>query len=230
MKSEFMAVVSHELRTPLTSLSLSIDLLAQNVAGTTTERQKELLTASKEDSNRLSKLVREILHLSKLESGAFRLEKEVLNVRDVAADAIRTFTLQALEKNVKLTLSADEINTRIEADKEQLIWLLNNLISNALRYSPEGSTISIDCREGNEEIITTVADEGPGIPDEALQTIFDKFVQIQHGDELTPGSVGLGLAISKEVVEAHGGRLWAESEVGKGSRFIFTLPMSKKDG
>jgi signal transduction histidine kinase len=225
MKSEFMAVVSHELRTPLTSLALSVDLLAQNVAGPLTKKQLELLKASKDDCNRLNKLVREILHLSKLESGSYKLQRSKTDLGELVGDIIRAFNLQAKEKNVVITAAPQRGLPSVNVDKEQCGWVINNLISNALRYTPPGGSITIRCAQHGDWVETSVRDTGPGIPKEALETIFNRFVQVRHGDEHTPGSVGLGLAIAKEVVEAHGGSLWAESEVGNGSEFIFTLPM-----
>jgi two-component system, NtrC family, sensor histidine kinase KinB len=224
MKSEFIATVSHELRTPLTSLSMGIDILSQEVVGSVNERQKDLLIAAKDDSERLRKLVKELLDLSKLESGKYELKKEFIDFRRLVADAVRPLRLPFEEKQIQLVLDIPEHLPALSADSHQLNWVVTNLLSNALRWTETGGKVQLIAREEKQVLFVTVADTGHGIPQENLETIFDKFVQLKSSTETTPGSVGLGLAIAREVVEAHGGRIWVESQVGVGSTFFFTLP------
>ena len=224
MKSEFIATVSHELRTPLTSLSMSIDILSQEVIGSVNQRQKDLLVAAKDDSERLRKLVKELLDLSKLESGKYELKKELVDFRRLVADAVRPLRLPFEEKQIHLELNIPEHLPALSADSHQLTWVVTNLLSNALRFTDTSGKVQLTAKEENQGILVTVTDTGHGIPHENLETIFDKFVQVKSSTETTPGSVGLGLAIAREVVEAHGGRIWVESQVGVGSTFFFTFP------
>jgi PAS domain S-box-containing protein len=224
MKSEFIATVSHELRTPLTSLSMSIDILSQEVIGSVNQRQKDLLVAAKDDSERLRKLVKELLDLSKLESGKYELKKELVDFRRLVADAVRPLRLPFEEKQIHLELNIPEHLPALSADSHQLTWVVTNLLSNALRFTDTSGKVQLTAKEEKQGILVTVADTGHGIPQENLETIFDKFVQVKSSTETTPGSVGLGLAIAREVVEAHGGRIWVESQVGVGSTFFFTFP------
>jgi PAS domain S-box-containing protein len=224
MKSEFIATVSHELRTPLTSLSMGIDILSQEVVGSVNQRQKDLLVAAKDDSERLRKLVKELLDLSKLESGKYEIKKEFIDFRRLVADAVRPLRLPFEEKQIYLELNIPEHLPALSADSHQLAWVITNLLSNALRYTDTGGKVKLTAEEDKQVLFVTVADTGHGIPQENLETVFDKFVQVKSSTETTPGSVGLGLAIAREVVEAHGGRIWVESQVGIGSTFFFTIP------
>jgi signal transduction histidine kinase len=224
MKSEFIATVSHELRTPLTSLSMGIDILSQEVVGSVNQRQKDLLVAAKDDSERLRKLVKELLDLSKLESGKYEMKKEFVDFRRLVADAVRPLRLPFEEKQIELALDIPENLPALSADSHQLNWVVTNLLSNALRWTDTGGKVQLTATEDHHVLYVTVADTGHGIPQESLETVFDKFVQLKSSTETTPGSVGLGLAIAREVVEAHGGRIWVESQIGVGSTFFFTLP------
>lgn len=228
MKSEFIATVSHELRTPLTSLSMEIDILSEGVVGSVNQRQKELLVAAKDDSERLRKLVKELLDLSKLESGKYEMKKELVDFRVLVAEAVRPLRLPFEEKQIALVLNIPERLPNYFADPHQLIWVVTNLLSNALRYTEAGGKVELTAAAEKERLLVTVSDTGQGIPREHQKTVFDKFVQVKSSTETTPGSVGLGLAIAREVVEAHGGRIWLESTVGVGSTFFFTLPTGMK--
>jgi signal transduction histidine kinase len=224
MKSEFIATVSHELRTPLTSLSMGIDILSQGVVGAVNQRQRELLIAAKDDSERLRKLVKGLLDLSKLESGKFEMKKEFVDFRRLVAEAVRPLRLPFEEKQIQLEFDVPERLPALFADPHQLIWVVTNLLSNALRFTDPGGSVHLTAKEEEDRLLVTVSDTGHGIPREHQETVFDKFVQVKSPTDTTPGSVGLGLAIAREVVEAHGGRIWLESTVGVGSTFFFTLP------
>ncbi|MDZ7309103.1 MAG: cell wall metabolism sensor histidine kinase WalK [candidate division KSB1 bacterium] len=226
MKSEFMATVSHEFRTPLTAINMTIDILSQEVLGRINSRQRELLNAAKDDCERLKKLVRELLDLLRLESGRYKLKSEALNLHSLLEHALRPLRLQFEEKGVALEVALPPSLPEVPGDQEKLSWVINNLVSNALRYTPSHGKVTISAARANGEIQVCVADTGRGIPADALEAIFEKFVQVKEPTDATPGSVGLGLAIAKEVVEAHGGRIWVESEVGRGSRFNFTIPVT----
>jgi two-component system, NtrC family, sensor histidine kinase KinB len=228
MKSDFIATVSHEFRTPLTSIHMSVDILAKEVIGAVNGKQKELLASTKEDARRLSKLVKDLLDLSRLESGRQKPKKERIRLRDAAEETVRSLDLVLREKRIRMTLDFPDDLPPVQVDPGQMAWVFANLVGNAVRYTPGDGAIAIAAeRDGDrKEIRVSVADTGRGIPESELKTIFDKFVQIKSPAETTPGSVGLGLAIAKEVVEAHGGRIWVTSGMGKGSTFFFTIPLT----
>jgi signal transduction histidine kinase len=224
MKSDFMATVSHEFRTPLTSLNMTVDILLQGLLGSVSVPQGELLATAKSDCERLTKLVKELLNLSRLESGRYQMKKEAINLQELVDEALKHLRVPFRMKEIAFEKSIDSTLPDFPADREQLSWVITNLVSNALRYTPAGGKVTISAERENGTIQISVADSGRGIPAEALDSIFEKFVQVKQSADSTPGSVGLGLAIAKEVVEAHGGKIWVTSEVGKGSTFSFTIP------
>jgi NtrC-family two-component system sensor histidine kinase KinB len=224
MKSDFMAAVSHEFRTPLTSVNMSVDILRQQLLGPLTPPQSELLDSAKQDCERLTKLVRELLQLSKLESGKIEMREEVIDVRKVIGSTLEPLYIQFKEKNVALDTKVDEDLPSLIGDEQQLSWVVSNLVNNALRYTDSGGCVEISARREGENILVQVTDTGKGIPPEYMDKIFDKFVQVKQSLSATPGSVGLGLAIAKEIIEMYGGRIWVESRVGEGSTFSFRLP------
>ncbi|MEK6566210.1 MAG: ATP-binding protein, partial [Bacteroidota bacterium] len=227
MKSAFIATVSHEFRTPLTSISMGLDILSQGMSGGINDRQRELLAAAKDDCERLRKLVKGLLDLSKLESGKLEMKKEVLHIDQLIDDALKPLRLPFQEQNIKLQVNIPSGLPSVAGDGQQLSWVIANLVNNAMRFTPSGGRVNVSATEEKRHVKVSVVDTGKGIPADAQDTIFEKFIQIKPPTETTPGSVGLGLAIAREVVEAHGGRIWVESEVGKGSAFSFTIPMAR---
>jgi NtrC-family two-component system sensor histidine kinase KinB len=229
MKSDFIATVSHEFRTPVTSINMSVDILDQELLGPLTPRQKELITSSKEDCYRLTKLARELLQLSKLESGRVQLREEELNLRDLVASSLHPLQIQFQEKDVHLVSDVPATLPTLYADEQQISWVITNLVTNALKYTPSGGTVSVRGQEDRDGLRLEVKDTGVGIAREHRDRIFDKFVQIKQTSSTTPGSVGLGLAIAKEIVEMYGGRIWVESEIGAGSTFRVVLPVRRPE-
>ncbi len=230
MKTEFLATVSHEFRTPLTSINMTVDILSKEVVGSINGKQRELLVAAKDDCERLGKLVKELLDLSKLEARRHEMKMELANVRDLIDESLRPLRLPFKEKHISLNTVVDPDVSTINCNRQQLTWVITNLASNALRFTAEGGTVKISVGRQSNDLHVAVTDTGPGIPQEAQRTIFDKFVQIKEPAETTPGSVGLGLAIAREVVEAHEGKIWVESIEGKGSTFFFRIPIKDKIG
>lgn len=226
LKSNFIATVSHEFRTPLTSINMTIDILLREVIGTINERQKSLLSSAKEDLSRLIKLVRDLLDLSRLESGQYRVKKEWVDLRSLVEEAAHALELEMERKKLDFQIQIPQDFPNVWADREQILLVLSNLLSNAVRHTPEHGRITVTVRNENQMVYVSVSDTGKGIPKNELDTVFDKFVQIKSPSEPTPGSVGLGLAIAKEAVEAHGGTISVESEVGKGSTFTFSLTLN----
>lgn len=229
VKSEFVSTVSHEFRTPLTSISMGTDLLLENTLGGINEDQREILQAIKEDQIRLKKLVDELLDLSRIQSGRMKMEIEPFNIKDIIENTVKVFSMQLKEKNIKINLEVVNRNNNVMGDVSKISLVLSNLISNAIRYTPtDGSgLIIVGCKPRNNKMLVYVSDNGVEIPEEYQKKIFEKFIQIKDKNNETTGGVGLGLAISKEIINAHGGDIWVTSREGKGTTFYFTLNMDK---
>lgn len=228
LKSDFLAAVSHELRTPLTSLGMALDLMQQGVPGVLTSMQRELLETACEDNERLKKFVEALLALARLEAGMYHTEHVQLDLDMVIQQAAGGLRLPFSQAGVALEVNVPTQLPSIGGDPEQLGWVVTNLVGNALRHTPEGGRVHVEAFEEEDRIHVAVSDTGSGIPRDSLEIIFDKFVQVKG--TMAPGSAGLGLSIAKTVIEAHGGRIWAESELGHGSTFHFTIPLFAEDG
>jgi NtrC-family two-component system sensor histidine kinase KinB len=226
LKSEFMATISHEFRTPLTSVNMAIDILSREVLGRINPEQRELLTDAKNDCLRLKGLVKDLLDLSKLESGKYPMNYQKVKVREVLEYALKPVRLFAQQKNIEIKINFNK-EPVLEADFQHLARVITNLAENAIQYEPEGGNIVIDIKSDPKQITFCIRDHGPGIPAEALDLIFDKFVRVKDFKDAEEGNIGLGLAIAKEVINMHSGKIWVESKPGAGSRFYFTLPVHR---
>jgi NtrC-family two-component system sensor histidine kinase KinB len=224
LKSEFIMAASHELRTPLTSMGMSIDLLMEHAAQGLAEKDRELLHAAHEEVHRMKALVNDLLDLSKLETGKIELDFENVPVPTLFENVQTVFKGQLGQKEVELTLDLTEVLPGIRADANKITWVLTNLISNALRYVSKGGHIQLMANRIGAYVHLSVRDDGPGISPEYQAKIFQKFVQLKAQEG---GGTGLGLAICKEIVRAHGGAIWVESNPGHGSTFTFTVPVAE---
>lgn len=220
MKSDFVANVVHELRTPLTIIKGNLDNIDKGFAGEVHPKQKEILGDVFRVINRLARLVNDLLDLSKIESGKMELNKESLDIAALAGEIVKTFETLASAKNVSLVKEFPGNALNVNADKDKLTQVFINLMANAIKFTDKGSvTIRIIDMQGEVEV--EIQDTGPGIPQDQADKIFDKFVRVVA--EKKEGT-GLGLPIAKDIVVLHKGRMRVESEVGKGSKFIFILP------
>ncbi|GKX67889.1 cell wall metabolism sensor histidine kinase WalK [Inconstantimicrobium mannanitabidum] len=228
LKSDFVSNVSHEFRTPLTSICMATGLLLEGNYSDAAEAN-ELLMIIKEDSDKLDKLVRELLDLSKMESGKIEMEMKDVGIDDVINAVTRTFKIQLDEKNIKLIINTKGIRKKVKADVDKISWVIANLLGNALRYTNTDGTgiIEIKAREVNNTMLVAISDNGQGIAEEHQKIIFGKFIQVKDKDGQITGNSGLGLAICKEIVKAHLGEIWVESTLGKGSTFYFTLKLGE---
>lgn len=224
LKSKFVSTVSHEFRTPLTSITMSVGLLLEDERIAGDEKTKELLDIIKEDAERLTKLVNQLLDLSRIEAGKIELRKIPVKVKELFEEAVKPLLGQLAVQDVGLEYDVDE-SLMVRVDPDKIVWVISNLVGNALRYSPRGSIIRVGAKADDGNVRVYVADEGPGIPKEYHEKIFQRFVQVKtSGVTGVRGGAGLGLAIAREIVEAHDGVIWVESEPGRGATFIFTVP------
>ncbi|MGM0446619.1 MAG: ATP-binding protein [Bacillota bacterium] len=225
MKSEFVSMVSHEFRTPLTSMNMSINMLLEESSGEINQDQRELLEVAKEDTEHLNNLVDDLLDLSKLESGKIDLDFENVLVNDIFESSVKPFEQKAEEKGIEL-VKEDVNSLKVYADSNKITWVITNLIGNALRYTNEGDKIMLDADKKGHKVHISVSDTGEGIPKEYQHKVFEKFVRAGNDQDESTGT-GLGLPIAKEIVEAHGGRIWVKSKEGEGSTFTFSLKLPK---
>ena len=224
-KSKFIAVVSHELKTPLSALNMSLMLLRDSRFGVLSSEQDKIAASMKQEVHRLVNMVTELLDLSKVESGKINLEKKSVSPAVLMEYAVAPVQAKFEEKNIEIVKHIDPYMPDIRVDPEKVSWVLINLMTNAIRYSPENGKVILETRQLEDEIEFLVWDFGPGIPREDIKRVFNKFVQLSINGSKNKNGLGLGLAISKEVVEAHGGTISVESEPGRGSKFFFRIPV-----
>jgi len=224
MKSDFFSTMSHELRTPLASIKEGIGLLQEGVGGAVSDKQTRLLTILREETNRLIGLVNALLDIAKMEAGMMSYDFGRENLSELIHKATQEITPLTEAKKIKIWLETPKELFHRRIDRERMLQVLRNLIGNALKFTPERGQIIISAQQENSGILLSVKDTGPGIPRENLQAIFEKFHQPPvKTSEWTKGT-GLGLAIVKNIIVAHGGEVWVESELGQGSTFFVLLP------
>lgn len=222
MKNEFISVVSHELRTPLTSIRGSLGLVHSGKLGTLPEAAGRMVAIALQSSERLTRLINDILDLERISSGAVPLEVAEHGAAEVISQTVAVLRPVADESSVELRIGPTD--GRVHADLDRIIQTLTNLVGNAIKFSPAGGTVTVSAHGEGAMVQFCVADEGRGVPPDKRETIFDRFQQVDSSDARDKGGTGLGLAICRTIVERHGGRIWVDSEPGNGSRFRFTLP------
>ncbi|MBD1804669.1 PAS domain S-box protein [Microcoleus sp. FACHB-SPT15] len=245
LKDEFISVVSHELRTPLTSISAALDLLAGGVLQNQPEDAQQMLNIAANNSDRLVRLINDILDIERIESGKIVMTKQACDAGDLMNQSIEA--IQEIAEKAGVTLSISPVSVRLWADPDRIIQVLTNLLSNAIKFSLQGSTVWLSAeliggqasgvrRQGAESVypssssdsdtlLIKVRDQGRGIPSDKLESIFERFQQVDASDSRQKGGTGLGLAICRSILQQHEGQIWAESTLGEGSTFCFTLPI-----
>lgn len=224
MKDEFIAVVSHELRTPLTSIYGSLKLLDSGLLMQEPEKEKRLLTIAVDSTDRLMRLVNDILDIERIESGTVQMAKSVYEVSDLMAKVVDA--IEPLADSAGIKLSVSNLGGSVWVDIDRMIQTFTNLISNAIKFSPRGSTIWFTASKQAGQMLFQVRDCGRGIPPDKLAIIFERFQQVDASDARSGEGTGLGLAICRSIVEQHGGHLWVESVLGEGSTFSCVLARS----
>ncbi len=225
MKTDFFSTMSHELRTPLTSIKEGIALLQEGAAGPVTEKQKKLLAIVAQESRRLIDLVNSSLDLSKMEAGMMIYNFEKADLALLINKVIVEMGPLVETKKVRLQSEVRTNLPRIRMDQERILQVLRNLVGNAVKFTPEGGRIAVFAGLTGQSIKVAVRDTGPGIPENNLLSIFNKFHQVTPEKSYQIKGSGLGLAIVKHIINSHGGRVWAESKLGQGSTFYFVLPV-----
>jgi signal transduction histidine kinase len=223
MKDEFVSTVSHELRTPLTSLRAALGLMTGGSLNTRPEKFRQMLEIATGNTDRLVRLVNDILELERIGSGKTELRSTMCSADDLFRRAVSLQQMAAAKSHLRITFNSQGVN--IWADPDRILQTLTNLISNAIKFSPPNTEIHLRAVHLDPtEAEIQVRDQGRGIPEDKLESIFERFHQVDASDSRTMGGTGLGLAICRSIIQQHGGRIWATSTLGKGSTFHFTLP------
>ena len=230
MKDEFISTVSHELRTPLTSLRASLGLISSGSLDKRPEKQKQMMEVAIGNCDRLVRLVNDILDFDRVERGTLPMHREVLAVGDILRRAADVEHDAAVKAQITFRFETPA-KLLVKVDLNRMLQVLSELVSNAIKFSPPQTIIKLAAHLiEHDEVCVSVSDQGRGVPQEKLDLIFERFQQGDASDSRALGGTGLGLAICKKVVEQLGGRIWAESEPGKGSRFLFTVPAGRIEG
>lgn len=219
---EFTAMMVHELRAPLTVIRGTIDMFLKNPSLAQSSQGQELLVASQNSTVSLQAMVNDLLDVSKIEANKFQLNPNLDKVQSVLLDKVRFFETMAKDKNITLKSEVDDSLPETQFDRERISQVLNNLISNAIKYTPPKGDVVVKAERIPKAIKISVIDNGAGIPADKIPELFSKFKQFGKTD----GGTGLGLVIAKGIIEAHGGQIYVESKTGSGSTFSFTLPLT----
>jgi len=225
IKNEFLANMSHELRTPLNAIIGFSEALSLGILGQLNDKQSEYINDINTSGHHLLSMINDLLDLSKIESGKMVLNKQIFPVQSAIEEAVSLIKPLADRKNIEIKTNVGEKEIKINADRQKLLQILHNLLSNAIKFTNEGGNILLSLKKKPTYIEISVQDNGIGIPAEYHEKIFEKFRQVDNEITRKTGNTGLGLTITRELVEMHGGKIRVESEEGKGATFIFTLPV-----
>lgn len=228
LKDEFVSTVSHELRTPLTSIRGALGLLSSGVLGTVDTKAQNLLRIALTNTERLIRLINDILDLERMDSGRAVLQVRRCSLPELIHQATETMSAMADASNIRLAISPNATSVLpsvfFDGDSDRILQVLTNLLSNAIKFSPAGSMVMIDVETPPEALIFRIADQGRGIPEDQLETIFERFKQVEYSDSRHRGGTGLGLAICRSIVQQHGGTIWAQRNLVKGVSLCVRLP------
>ncbi|MBI3799968.1 MAG: PAS domain S-box protein, partial [Deltaproteobacteria bacterium] len=226
MKDEFVSIVSHELRTPLTSIRGALGLLESGLIGALPEKGQRMMEIAVNNTDRLVRLLNDILDIERMQSGKVTMRRQLCDAAGLLTQAVEEMQSMADKAGITLTVAPQPLP--LWADPDRIMQTLTNLLSNAIKFSTTGSTVWVSMARQGEEAVFTVRDQGRGIPADKLETVFERFQQVDSSDSRRKGGTGLGLAICRNIVRQHGGQIWAESRLGEGSTFSFTLPLPKE--
>ena len=227
IKTQFLSVISHELRTPITPMNAQLQMMLAGYFGELTDKQKNSLEMIQRNTERLDRLISEVLDISKLEAGVMQFNLVPANLNEILENAVETMKVQALNKNLKLTFKEDKV-PEVMIDKDRITQVIMNLLNNAIKFTDSGGGIEVELSSDIDHAMVKVKDNGIGIRKEDLDRLFKPFEQLDSSYGRKYGGSGLGLAICKRIITYHGGKIWTESEFGKGSSFQFIIPYNNK--
>ncbi|MEW5907688.1 MAG: HAMP domain-containing sensor histidine kinase [Patescibacteria group bacterium] len=227
MKTEFITTVAHQLRTPLTKIKWALQSVINGDVGNVNDTQKEILHTAFDANDKMVEVVNSLLNVEKSEDAYFGYKFAKLPIENIVMDAVRKFSFVAKQKKINLEFySPEEQLPEVEADAYKLGMVLENLLDNALNYTPEGGNVRVTLENFGSSARVSVKDTGIGIPKDDLYRLFMRFFRAKNAISIKTEGTGLGLYVSKNIIEAHGGKIWAESDEGKGTTFYFTIPFA----
>lgn len=229
IKSQFVSTVTHELRTPLVATQKALDVVGMKAAGPLNDDQARFIDIARRNLDRLNRLINDILDFSKLEAGKMKLELAETSIERAIDDVHHALGTWAQSKEISLEKRIGPDIPPLMMDVNRIIQVLNNLVSNGLKFTPKGGRVIMEAkvRNNGQEVEVSVEDSGVGIPKKDLDRVFERFLQLSERRQTDISGTGLGLSIAQEIVELHGGKIWAESEEGHGAKFIFVLPVKR---
>jgi len=227
MRNEFVSLASHQLRTPLSEIKWALKMFLDGDLGSLTKEQREFLEKTYRSNEKMIILIRDLLDVAIIEEGKYLRKLIPADFRAILKSVLESYKEKIEEKKLKIELKAEKELPKIKVDEEKIKIVIDNLLGNAIKYSPAGSQIVISLSSNEKEMRFSVKDSGIGIPKSEQEKIFKKFFRASNAKEMATEGTGLGLFITKNIVEAHGGKIWFESEEGKGTTFYFALPVKK---
>ncbi|MDD5747944.1 MAG: ATP-binding protein [Actinomycetota bacterium] len=222
LKSEFVSIVSHELRSPMASMKMGISAVLSELVGPLNDEQKEMLDVASRSIDRLAKLTTDLLDLTKIDAGQLKLEIDECDIRELVEEVVEAEKFHARDAGLDLKVQCDKGEITILCDRDRIFQVIQNLINNAIKFTEKG-IVNVMVSSDDKQVTVCVEDTGPGIPEDSIKTIFESFSRAYAESASEKKGAGLGLAICRGIIEAHGGKIWAESRVGKGSKFCFSL-------
>ena len=227
VKSQFISVVSHELRTPLAIMKEDLAIVLDGATGRLKKKQRHFLEAARRNLNRLVRLINDVLDFQKLDSGRMKFDMQENCINKTVRDIHKSMVSAVENKGLKLAIQLEDDLPQVKFDYDRIVQVLTNLIGNSMKFTEEGS-ITLATRRIENVVQVSISDTGCGVKEEDMPKLFCKFEQLATNGERKTGGTGLGLAISKEIIEEHWGKIWAESEFGKGTSFRFLLPITER--
>jgi signal transduction histidine kinase len=228
MKDEFVSTVSHEFKTPLTTITGFLSVMLDGETGPVNEQQMKFLQIAKAAARRLAGLVSDLLDLSRLEGGA-RMELHPLDLVELVGASVENHRPMAAEGDKRLLWTPPARLSKVLGDQRWLGLVVDNLVSNALKFTRPGGSVSVVARDKGEFLLVEISDDGIGIPPQDREKIFERFYRASNRTEVNASGTGLGLAIAREVVAKHGGKIWFDSELGRGTTFRFVVPAAREE-
>lgn len=237
LRAEFVGVASHELKTPINVIVGYLELIQEGIYGEVAPKQRDVLQTITKQAHSLTRLVKRLLDISRFEASGGKLDVREVELQRMLTTLESSFSVLAMQRDISFSVvHSDQLPTRVFWDEDRINEVLGNLLSNAFKFTPRGGKVSLTVKPDDDNVVVTVVDTGAGISAAQLPHIFDKFFQADNQAQAATKGTGLGLAIAKEIVEAHGGEIFVESEVGRGTRFVVTVParptvpMRRRDG
>lgn len=229
MKSDFISIVSHQLKTPPTEISWEIELLLEEYKGELNNKQLEIISSISEANRRIVKLTNELLDVARFDQGRFILNKEKINIAEIIREVIQNNLIMARANNIRIEFSNSGTIPEIIGDKKRIGVVVDNFLTNAIKYTKEKGKVSIEARQQGDNLVVSVKDNGVGIPESQKDKVFDKFFRSDNAAKYNTEGSGLGLFIAKKIIESSKGKIWFDSKESRGSAFYFSLPIIQEE-